>query len=146
MRGQVQRIVEVWFAGFIGYKMTVAAFGEKIPGQPFYGFGLREWLVWIISPTELTFILAVLTIEYGVLYPVTRRLSTDALGVWALLLGAYVAILLFPFDLLTMVDQLPDRYWPPGPVGSVLAILVFFGVIPLLSALCLRGIDRARRK
>lgn len=141
----MQRIAEVWLTGFVGYKATVAEFAEKVPGQPFYGFGLREWLVWIVCPTELAFLLAVLTIEYGLVYLVTRRLSAYALGVWALLMGAYIAILLFPFDLLTTVDHLPDRYWPPGPVGTVLEILAFFGVIPLLSALCLRGIDRTAK-
>jgi hypothetical protein len=146
MRRQAQRIGVLLMAGFVVYKITVAAFGTKIPGQPFYGFGLREWFAWILSPSELAFILTALIVEYGLLYFVTYRLSTSGLAVWGALLGAYIAILLFPFDLLATIDNLPDRYWPPGLVGAALELIIFFAIVPFVLALGLLALRRSPKQ
>lgn len=144
MKRQAQRILALLTAGFIVYKTTVATFANRIPGEPFYGFSLREWFMWLLDPSELAFICTALLVEYALLYFVARRLSTSKLAVWGGLLGAYFASLLSPFDLLATVDSLPDLYWPPGLAGATLEIIVFFGIVPLVVALGLQRFHRPR--
>src|SRR5216117_1931861 len=100
MRRQTMRLTVFLLAGAFVYKATTAAFAAKIPGQPFYGFGLREWLMWVIDPRELAFIVIGLIVEYGIIYFVARRLTTARLVACGGVLGLYAAVLLFPLDLL----------------------------------------------
>jgi hypothetical protein len=122
VKRELRRIAVLVVAGFTAYKVTVAAFAHKIPGQPFYDFDLGDWLAWALSPSELAFILAALCIDYALLFFVTRRLSTFRLAAWGGLMGPYLARVLFPFDLLTIVDELPDQYWPSGLPGAALEL------------------------
>lgn len=131
MRKYVVRVSALLLGGVATYKATVILFASRIPGDPFHGFGSRDWFEWLFLPTELAFIVAVLLAEYGLLFFATRKLTPWRAAIWGAFLGPYAASLLFPFDLMSVVDNLPAGYLPPGILGAGLEIAIFFVVIPL---------------
>lgn len=144
MTRHARHLAVLCLAGLVASKVTVAAFAARIPGQPFHGFEFRDWVLWIVRPSEVGFVLAILLVEYGLLYFVTSRLSIGRLIGWGAVMGSYVAITLFPFDLLARVDDLPVQYWPRGLVGAALELMVFFFIVPLVFALLLSWRPRVR--
>ena len=145
LKHQLARIVALSASAWLAFKLVVAAFSRFIPGEPFYQYTPRLWAQWIISPSELLFVIGLATLEYCVLYFMARRLSQRSLIIWGLLLGPYLAFWFFPFDWWHRIDTLPTRYWPPGLVGAALEVVLLLGILPFLMAALVNVLDLTLR-
>lgn len=130
------------------FKVSVAASSSCIPGQPFHGFGAREWLLWVVSTVDMLYLAVVILLPFVAAYWAIRRLTVARTCIWAGLLGAFIGVLT-SFDLVARTGAALDRLLPQanGAVGTSIGIfgLVLVGLgVPLATAWLLRP-QRSRK-
>src|SRR5579859_7807898 len=93
-------------AAFVAYKSLIACCFKSIPGQPFYGFHVQDWMDWLVSPREFFFIVAVTAVEYTILSFILLRWlrRNSAVVVWGAAFGLYVGVLTYPLDVMSRID------------------------------------------
>lgn len=131
LKQQLRRLLALGIAAGTTYKAVIAIFSRCIPGDPFYGFAVHQWLWWIVTGPEVLLAVGLAVFEYYILYYFSRRLSTRSLVLWGMVLGPYVALWFFPFDWMQRIDTLPSNAWPSGLLGVVLELVLLLGALPL---------------
>jgi hypothetical protein len=135
-----QAVTILFVAALVGYTLTVYAVSARIPGEPFPDLRVDR-LRWPINLVELAYVLLVALATYLVCYWATSRLDRCGKVLWAICLGAYLALIVH-FDVLSKVENLPFPGFLDNTAGALLSLVGLFAVLPAAAALVFRAAGR----
>jgi hypothetical protein len=127
--------------GLIGCKGLIALTGHALVagyGRPTHFDG---WVLWLFSVPEFAMSVGVVTGEFLLFITILRRMGAAAVLLWGALIGCYVGLLTYPFDLLSAFDRATSSVGDSTLV-SVLETALFLVLFPGLLVVLVSQIQR----
>ncbi len=129
-----KRIAMVGGGALVGFRGFCLALSPWAGDNPFRDVTWKQLLAWAVDPAGSGKVVLAAIIGYGITYVISRKLSPIGVGLWAVLFGGYLAVIV-TVDLVTRVDELG---FLTGPVGAVLKLVALAVLLPMGIALAVQ--------
>lgn len=138
IEGNFKRLNIACVAAFCGYKLIAVIFADAIPGQPFYGFLIKDWLLWLVNLRELALVVVTSFAGYWIAISKLKHLTAIKLAVWGGCFGGYVGAFFSPLDMSSRIEAWIDAWLPSGLLFDYLyaiaALVLYVGAVPIFLA------------